>query len=398
MKIFDKLFKKNKQPQIQSLEEEASEVLSQEISLSREDIDVFDKEQRRHFVDSCLEQMSEAVKEMDSLKGEYELVNSYLKDMEEVEQIKGQDKKDLEDHASSIVMLSLDTKQYQGKKRTMSDKDYGKMARLKDEAEEGIVKIKEAEAYQNAIHQDLQRLEGEKHACKYRKQEAGVGILNLRGMATICVCAVFACIVLLMFLQFGLSMNTKVGYILTAAAAAIVLTVIYVKYTENVEELERASASLNKVILLQNKVKIRYINNTNLLEYLYAKYEITSGKELEKLRTQYVEERAEREKIRQVEEDLDFHEQKLVEILKEYRLFDPLIWIRQADAILDKKEMVEVRHNLIVRRQNLRKQMEYNTKLAEYASTELKKLAKDYPEFSSEILQKVSLYEKKTQK
>ena len=382
MKFFSKIFKRDKEQQIQDLGEEVSKQPDQEIYLSREDIDVFDKEQRRQFVDSCLEQMSEAVKEMDSLKGEYELVNSYLKDMEEVEQIKGPQKKELEDHASSIVMLSLDTKQYQGKKRTMSDKDYSKMVRLKDVAEEGIIKIKEAEAYQNAIHQDLHRLEGEKHACQYRKHEAGVGLMNLKGMATICVCAVFACIVLLLFLQFALSMDAKVGYMITAATAAIVLTVIYMKYTENIEELERASASLNKVILLQNKVKIRYINNTSLLEYLYAKYEITSGKELERLRTQYVEERA----------------QKLVGILKEYHLFDPLIWIRQAEAILDKKEMVEVRHNYILRRQNLRKQMEYNTKLAEYASMELKKLARDYPEFSSEILQKVSVYEKKNQK
>lgn len=389
MKFFDKIFKRNKEQPIQSQEEEVLVETEQEIHLSREDIDVFDVEQRKQFVDSCLEQMSEAAKEMDSLKGEYELVNSYLKDMEAVELIKGADKKELEDHAGSIVMLSLDTKQYQGKKRTMSDKDYGKMARLKDVAEEGLSKIKEAETYQNVIHQDMQRLEGEKHACQYRKHEAGVGLMNLKGMATICVCAVFACIVLLMFLQFVLSMDAKVGYMLTAATAAIVLTVIYVKYTENTEELERASASLNKVILLQNKVKIRYINNTNLLEYLYAKYEITSGKELERLRTQYLEERAQREKIRQVEEDLEFHEQKLVGILKEYQLFDPLIWIHQAEAILDKKEMVEVRHNLIVRRQNLRKQMEYNTKLAEHASIELKKLANDYPEFSGEILKKL---------
>lgn len=397
MKLFDKVFHKSKkEPVTQELRDQAGMAEPEgEIQLSREDIDVFDKEQRKQFIDSCLEQMAEAVSEMEDLKGEYELVNAYLTDVDAVEKIKGDERTRLEEHAASIAMLALDTKQYKGKQHVMSDKEYGKMARLKDVAEEGILKIREAETYQEAVRQDLQRLEGEKHACQYRKHEAGIGLMNMKGMATICVCAVFACIVLLMFLQFALSMDAKAGYLITAAAAAVTLTVIYVKYMENSQELQRASASLNKVILLQNKVKIRYVNNTNLLDYLYAKYETTSGKELERLRSQYVKERTEREKMRQAEEELEFHEQKLVELLKEYQLFDPLIWIHQTEAVLDKKEMVEVRHNLIVRRQNLRKQMEYNSGLAECASAELKKLAADYPEFSGEILQKVSVYEKK---
>lgn len=398
MKIFDKLFRRKKNQETEIFEEGMEESLEQEISLDREDIDVFDEAQRRQFVESCLEQMAEASDEIESLNGEYELVNSYLRDMEEVEQIKGEDKEELEEHASGIVMLSFDSKQYQGKKRSISDKDYSKMERLESVADEGMAKIKEAEKYQEAIHQDMHRLEGEKHACLYRKHEAGVGIANIRGMSVICVCAVFACMALLAFLQFALKMEAKIGYILTAGIAALALTVLYVKYMENVEEMKRASGSLNKVILLQNKVKIRYINNTNLLEYLYAKYEISSGRELENLRKLYKEEKEERKRIRQVEEDLEYHQKQLVRILKRYHLFDPLIWLHQSEALLDKKEMVEVRHNLIVRRQNLRKQMEYNTELANHASSELKELVREHPAFADEILGKVSEYEKKTKK
>ncbi|MBD5106172.1 MAG: hypothetical protein HDT41_04265 [Lachnospiraceae bacterium] len=398
MKIFDRLFRRKKNQETEGFQEGMEETGEQEISLDREDIDVFDEAQRSQFVESCLEQMAEASREIESLNGEYELVNSYLKDMEEVEQIKGEDKKELNEHASGIVMLSFDSKQYQGKKRVISAKDYSKMERLEAVADEGMAKIKEAEDYQNAIHQDLHRLEGEKHACLYRKHEAGVGISNIRGMAVICVCAVFACMVLLAFLQFALKMEAKVGYILTAGIAALALTVLYLKYMENVEEMKRASGSLNKVILLQNKVKIRYVNNTNLLEYLYAKYEISSGKELENLRRLYKEEKEERQRIRQVEEDLDYHQKQLIRVLKRYHLFDPIIWLHQAEALLDKKEMVEVRHNLIVRRQNLRKQMEYNTELANHASSELKELVREHPAFADEILGKVSEYEKKTKK
>ena len=54
-------------------------------SLKRDDIDMHDKKQREHYVKSCLEQMSEASKELDTLGGEYNLVTSYLTDIEEVE-------------------------------------------------------------------------------------------------------------------------------------------------------------------------------------------------------------------------------------------------------------------------------------------------------------------------
>ena len=57
----------------------------EEESLKRDNIDMHDKKQREHYVKACLEQMSEASKELDALGGEYNLVTSYLTDMEEIE-------------------------------------------------------------------------------------------------------------------------------------------------------------------------------------------------------------------------------------------------------------------------------------------------------------------------
>lgn len=151
---------------------------------------------------------------------------------------------------------------------------------------------------------------------------------------------------------------------------------------------------MNKIILLQNKVKIRYINNTNLLDYLYVKYEVPSAEALEKMWKQYLAEKDERVKMEQVMSDLEFHQNELVKLLKRYRLFDPIIWIHQADAILDSKEMVEVRHNLIVRRQRLRKQMEYNKELAVNAQEEIKQIVNEYTKYAAEVMEIVEKYEK----
>ena len=70
-----------------------------------------------------------------------------------------------------------------------------------------------------------------------------------------------------------------------------------------------------------------------------------------------------------------------------------MIWLHQTRAILDKKEMVEIRHNLIIRRQSLRRRMDYNKEvIAGKAQAEIKDLAEKYPRYAKEILNIVDQY------
>ena len=72
-----------------------------------------------------------------------------------------------------------------------------------------------------------------------------------------------------------------------------------------------------------------------------------------------------------------------------------MIWLHQTAAILDKKEMVEIRHNLIIRRQSLRRRMDYNKEMiAGKAQAEIKDLVETYPKYAKEILNIVGEYEK----
>ena len=155
---------------------------------------------------------------------------------------------------------------------------------------------------------------------------------------------------------------------------------------------------INKIILLQNKVKIRYVNNTNLLEYLQLKYGVSSAQELIDMWENYKAERKERENMRKAERDLDQNERELLQMLKCYQIKDPAIWLHQTEAILDRKEMVEIRHNLIVRRQSLRRRMDYNKEVVAGGSQqEIKALVEKYPQYAKEVMKYVEEYEKKYQ-
>ncbi len=152
---------------------------------------------------------------------------------------------------------------------------------------------------------------------------------------------------------------------------------------------------ITRIIRLQNTVKIRYVNNTQLLEYLYLKYNVSSASELGKTWQLYLEEKEERRNFQMAERQLDQCQQDLLRVLRRYQINDPAIWLHQTAAILDKKEMVEIRHNLIIRRQSLRRRMDYNKEvIAGKAQAEIKDLVENYPKYGKEILDIVGEYEK----
>lgn len=359
-------------------------------------VDYTNKEQRTDYVRNCLERMADATRELENLTFEYDMVTSYLKDMEEIEALPPEESEQLKECAKRVALLQDSKADFMERPHRISDEKYQQIERMLDEVEEGYGKLTEAEEYQDLIKQDLNRLEGEKHAYLYRKNEVMRLIADTRGMAIICVVALGLCILLLLLLQFFLDMDTKAGYLVTAGAAALAITVIYVKHVDARKELHRVENGINKIILLQNKVKIRYVNNTNLLDYLYLKYGVSSARELIDLWENYKIEREEREKFRKAELDLDYNEQELLQILKRYQIKDPAVWLHQTEAILDHKEMVEIRHNLIIRRQSLRRRMDYNKEVVAGGSQkEIKELVEKYPQYAKEIMASVEEYEKK---
>ncbi|MCI9463311.1 MAG: hypothetical protein HFI48_05415 [Lachnospiraceae bacterium] len=394
MNIFKKIFKKwNREPDEMEYEETDWEGEEEEAEQS---VDFDNKEVRETYVRNCLEKMADATKELENLTFEYDMVTSYLKDMEEIEALPEEEAEELKNCAKKVELLQNSRDDYMGRKRRMSDDRYRQIERMLDEIEEGCAKIKEAEQYQELVKKDLSRLEGEKHAYLYRKNELISAIADTRGMAIISVTALGLCFALLLFLQFFMEMDTKAGYLITAGVAAFAITLIYVKHSEARRDLKRVELSINKIILLQNKVKIRYVNNTNLLDYLYLKYNVTSAEELENAWNLYFQEKEEREKCKRAELDLDYNQQELLRILRRYQVKDPAVWLHQTEAILDHKEMVEIRHGLIIRRQSLRRRMDYNKEVvAGGAQKEIKELVRRYPKYTKEIIQTVEKYEKK---
>ena len=367
----------------------------QQIVYHRENVNFNNPEERKNYITSCLEQMADAEKEISILTGEYSLVTAYLTDMEEVEALPEEPLGQIRATATVIKRLEQESQEFLSSKSRLSDVDYAHIRSMEQDVEEGIRKIKEAENFQKIVKQDMRRLEAEKQAYRYRKNELYGFLSNYRGMVSVILITMIVSIVMLLVMQFVFKLQTVIAYFVLIPVAVILLVLFFVRFLDARKELEKVEHAQNRLIQLQNKVKIRYVNNTNLLNYYYLKFSVESAAKLEDLWERYEDEKEKRLHFAEVEDRLDSNREKLRSVLVRFRVKYPDRLLANPDALIDAKEMVESRHEMILRRQALRKQMDYNRDLIGAAATEIKEVVNQYPRYENEILAMLNEEEKK---
>ncbi len=383
MGFFDKLFKKK-----------LNTVIDEEAPVLRSSLDLSDAYLREQYVISCLEQLKEAEGEIDHINSEYASVTAKLTDMEEIEGLKGEKRDSLCAIAKNIHDYKLAHDKFVLNPGNMTESEFDRIESLGDEIPDGIKKLSEEEEYKVKVKSDLNRIDREKTAYTYRRAEVFRNLENMRGISIIAIVAAVVLMVILFLLQLLLSLDVSIGYYIGVIAVALTETVVYLKYTDYSKEKRKIESTLGELILLENKVKIRYVNNKNLLDYLYAKYGVESSKELKELYEKFLKEREARRAFEKNEALYAEEIARLSKKLMTLNIQNPEIWLHQSDAIYDKREMVEIRHRLIERRQKLRKQLEYNEQVALEASNEIRQVANDYPESSASIMEMIDKYTK----
>lgn len=365
-----------------------------DIVYTRKDVDMDDPVQRREYIGSCLQQMQEASRELDALEAEYNDVTSHLRDMEEIDALPPEQRAEINECAKKILESQEQQEKFDKRKSRMSDEEFEHMERLQSGAKEGARKLAEAEEYQKKIRNDLKRLDSEREAYLFQEDEILTTVENDRKLIIAISVALVVIVVFLLFLQLGLGLNVIYGFMVTFLLAAISVTYLYIHQSNTASELKVVTKSISRLIMLQNQVKIRYVNNTNLIDYLCLKYGVNTSKELTGMYSKYLQERNERAKVEDARKLLDSNQKDLIYMLRHFRVKDPDIWIHQAEALLDHNEEVEIRHNLNVQRQSLRKRMEYNRDIvAGNAKAEIEDMARQYPKYTQEILDMVSRYD-----
>lgn len=351
-------------------------------------------EKVEHYAIDCCEQMIETSKELEDQKAEYRVVTSYLNDIELLEGLPENEKKELADVAQNVVQLNQARDEFLNTSKKISDSQFAQMQQEEDEIPKAIKRLQSNEAYQMTIKRDMTYLDGKKHQWTYHKEEMKRQKKFLRNAAYALTGTFLIIAIILITIQLGFEGDVGLAWTILVFAVAGAGAYISWKIQDCVFEIRQAEVNINGAITLLNKVKIKYVNITNAVDYSCEKYHVKNSHELNYIWEQYMEAVKEKEKYAKTNEDLEYFNGKLVRMLKKYQLYDAKVWIYQAQALMDKKEMVEVKHNLLVRRQKLRDRIEYNMENLKAQKLQVEKMMGKMGDHAGKIQQIIDAIER----
>lgn len=365
--------------------EAQEEIPGEKIVLEKENVDLTNKTLRLDYIQRLYEGIKEAKRQCEEIKVEYGQVTSHLKDIQLMDQALPEEKEVLLETAGTIVELTKERENLKRKKYKFNDAQKIAMENFEPKAATDLANLKNYEEYQIKIKHDMRQLDSEKRLLLSDKRDIvrKQGTLRLVSKVLGVLLAMFG--VLLLTISFVFEADIRVPFIATAAFAFVVTLIIVIESRKNRTDMVITERKCNRAISLANRVKIKYVNNTRTIDYMCSKYKVRNATELEFVYDQYC--KAKREWARQREDAFLLNEKNeiLIHELEKLGVKDREIWFNQAIAIVEPKEMVEVRHSLNERRQKLRGQIDYNNGIMQDFVEELGRIRNKKPEYAQEI-------------
>ena len=338
-----------------------------------------------HYVIERLEQMIETTKEIEDEKAEYKVVTSYLNDIQTLEGLTEEEKKPITDIASNIVALNKTRYDLIHTEKKIADVQFAQMQQEESDIPNAIKRLQSNEAYLETIRRDMKYLEREKGEWQLYQEILSHDRVKMQKFMYVMTGLSVTVALILLILQIILETDMRLAWMLTIFIAVLGICLPYLKMMNDGTESRRAKANADKAITLLNKVKIKCVNMTNAVDYACEKYHVRNGKELEYIWECYMDAVKQKEKFEQNSDDIDYFNNRMIRELSAYRLYDSRVWIPQAAALIDHKEMVEITHNLVMRRQKLRSRMEYNAGILKEQHTEVARFMEEMPEMRPQI-------------
>lgn len=361
--------------------------LSQE-ELAAEHIIPRGKAEQKRYIHDCCESVKDCDKQISIAKAEYAQVTEYLTDIQKIDRIAGEDRESLLELCKRIQRLLQERNQYKNRTFTITERQMRRFDRYQDDLIDEIKKMYQNEMYQKAIDSDIRHLEAEKAYIRGNQREIIEWQDFLKKLARGISVLIGSLVILFIILYFNLDSNMTYPYIGTLALAAVAAAVIFTESNKNRYEIAVSDKKYNKAVELLNRTKIKYVNNISVLDYNREKFGVKNAADFENLWGEYCKTKEYERRFRDNTEQLSKSNDSLQRLLDSHGVNDTEVWLVQTYAILDDREMVEIRHDLNQRRQKLREQIKYNTDTKEDYEQHIRKVVEE-SEFGREILKEV---------
>ena len=364
--IFSKLFKKIKKQDYETPTEEEDYTSSHYADIAAENVvqelHLSDEAASRHYVVDLCEQMIDVSRELEDARADYTLLTNYLNDIQRIEELTPEQKAPITDCANHLVQLGKQKEDFLNTAHKLSETQFAQMQQAEEELPGVIKRLQANETYLEAIKRDLKYLDGEKLEWLMQKTDAKRKQKMIRYFS-IALFFLFATVVaFLLVLSLVNHRDTRIPMMILTGVTAVLTVLLFVIYQNASGDIHKADVNRNRAITLENHVKIKYVNIKNAVDYTCETYHARDSRQLLEIYELYQEEMRTQEQFRQTNEELEYYCNQLIQFLRKEHLYDAKEWISHANALLDSREMVELKHDLIVRRQKTRARVEYNMK------------------------------------
>ena len=326
------------------------------------------------YVVERLEQLIGVTKEFEEQKSEYRMITSYLNDIQMLEDMPAEERKKISDIAMNVVQLNAARTEFLNSAKKLSDAQFVLLEQSEEKLPDAIRRLTENEGYRDMLKKDLKYLDREKSEWILRREYLSGQQKRLKYLLYILVGTAATLAVTFGILQLIFEMDFHYAWMGLLLVTAVLVSWVFLRIQNDASELSAAERNQNRAILLENRVKIKYVGIESAVGYACEKYHVQNAAELNKQWGYYLEAVKEREKYQRTNEDLDYFNGRLVRVLSGYKLHDARVWVGQAAALVDPKEMVEVKHDLIGRRQKVREQIMNNLRMLKEQKAEAEQL------------------------
>ena len=351
--------------------------------------------EKKSYAERLCEQMIICSQRIESAKKEHQAVNDYINDIQIIENLEEPIKSSVEYYARRIITLREDKKSIREHSTKIPESKYIYMQHHEHEIQDILKSMYDDEQECQRLKTDMHHIEGEKVALKYEKRDAMKKLNTIRGLAKVGMGIV---ILVLGMLIAGMIASKKdmllpiYGVIVAALVGASMIIVLNQRYTAEITLVDRKT---NKAIGLMNKYKLLYVNVKSRLDYVYEVHDVKSSYELNDLWRLYINAKKEHEAFHLNADNTYKAIDGLIAELENAHIHDSSVWPSQVDAIIDGKNMNDIRHTLNIRKQKLRQSIDFNMSTMENSRNHLKKLIEKNPSMAKEILDILEKYEDK---
>jgi len=342
------------------------------------------KKLEHYILDSC-EQIIASTKAMERQKMEYRIVTRYLNDIKTIENLPKDKAKDLRTTAARICELEQNLINARAIQRNITEEQFEVISDDEQDMPEIINRFSSDEIYQAKLKRNLGYLEGEKSRWEIEREELKEQVKLFRRMAIVIMVS-FMTLLILLFTMYNASKTDISGWVLAVLfICAVSGFIVFLGQNKIAKDNKVAIVHLNQAISMLNVERMKYVNVRNSVEYSKDKYHVRSAAELQYVWEQYQDKVRDQQRYIENNEDLEFYSSKLERLLGSLGLADDKIWLNQVNALIDRQDMADCRHRLVMRRKKIRDRLEDHRKIVQEERDEIDRLMANHEHYLPEI-------------